>query len=487
MSSPGNSAATAAETPYPQGVRLELDADTFVVAGATVVGGSPARILKLSDAGARALATLRTEEVQGQAAAQLARKLTDAGIAHPVFNTPATIEATVLIPVKDRAGQLDRCLSALGSSHPVLVVDDASTDSAAIARVCGRHGVQLVARAVNGGPAAARNTAVAAAAGRPADAVLFLDSDCIPPADLIARLAAHFADPLVAAVAPRVEGGLDLGSRPARVAPGTRVGYVPTAALLVRRAALEQVGTFDETLRYGEDVDLVWRLVEAGWRVRYEPSVLVDHEEPRSRRALLRRRFAYGTSAGPLSVRHPGSVPPLVLHPWSALTAAGILTRRPLLAAAGLAGSTVQLHRTLSRNGVPADHVVRAAARSAALTWFGIGKWTTQFASPVLFAALALPGHRAGDRRAVAAALLLSGPLRDWRAGRPGRGPARFVCEWIGDAIAYGAGVITGCVRAGTSEPIRPALTGTLLRPAAARNTPAASTTTRSSAKDSHG
>ena len=39
----------------------------------------------------------------------------------------------------------------------------------------------------------------------------------------------------------------------------------------MRRAALEQLGGFAEDLRFGEDVDLVWRLVEAGHRVRYDP------------------------------------------------------------------------------------------------------------------------------------------------------------------------------------------------------------------------
>ena len=58
----------------------------------------------------------------------------------------------------------------------------------------------------------------------------------------------------------------------------TRVAYVPTAALLVRRAALGD--GFDESLRNGEDVDLVWRLIEAGWRVRYEPAVQVGTASP---------------------------------------------------------------------------------------------------------------------------------------------------------------------------------------------------------------
>src|ERR1019366_5132567 len=114
------------------------------------------------------------------------------------------------------------------------------------------------------------------------------DSDCVPPDDWIADLAGHFADPLVAGGAPRIVAPprgpagsvLDLGNRPAGVAPMTRVAYVPTAALLVRRAALG--GGFDESLRYGEDVDLIWRLIEAGWRGRYEAGVGGAHPAPRA-------------------------------------------------------------------------------------------------------------------------------------------------------------------------------------------------------------
>ena len=101
-----------------------------------------------------------------------------------------------------------------------------------------------------------------------------------------------------------------MGALPACVKPGSRVGYVPSTVLLVRSDALARIGGFDAALRYGEDVDLVWRLLDAGWRVRYQPEVVVRHDEPRTVTHALGRRFAYGTSAGPLSQRHPGKLPP---------------------------------------------------------------------------------------------------------------------------------------------------------------------------------
>src|SRR5206468_746740 len=103
------------------------------------------------------------------------------------------------------------------------------------------------------------------------DVVAFVDSDCRASAASLRALARHLADPVVAVVAPRVvpadadgarlpRSPLDMGALPATVIKGGRVSYVPSTALVVRRDALLRVDGFDESLRYGEDVDLCWRL-----------------------------------------------------------------------------------------------------------------------------------------------------------------------------------------------------------------------------------
>lgn len=500
----------------PAGLRVELDQDTKRLSDGSLFGGSPARVMRLTPAGTAALAELQAGPVRSAAAGQLARRLTDAGLAHPVLAdtgladtgpaNPAaatgsghhgddphgTATVTVIIPVRDRPAMLERCLAATGTRYPVVVIDDGSADPDAIAAIAAHHGAAVRRRSANGGPAAARNTGLA---GVGTDFIAFLDSDCEPPAGWVDRLARHFADPLVGAVAPRIVplsspasreadgppsaaryaaacGSLDLGPRPARVLPNSRVSYVPTAALVVRRTALDSLAAgraaFDSELRYGEDVDLIWRLHEAGWRIRYEPSVQVAHDEPVSWAGLLARRFRYGTSAAPLARRHPANMAPLVLHPWPAVTAAALLARRPVAAAAGLAGAWFDMTTALRRAGVPADGTPAATVTSVRQTWLGIGRYATQFGVPAAALALASPGGKSAgrrwSRRAAAASLLLGPALNAYAECQPELDPVRFTLARIADDMCYGAGVWAGCVRERTLVPVRPVVSWRPLR-----------------------
>ncbi|HET9896910.1 MAG TPA: mycofactocin biosynthesis glycosyltransferase MftF [Streptosporangiaceae bacterium] len=487
----------AAVPPLPAGFGVELDSWTRELTPGLWFGGSPVRIARLTPAGQAAWRELRDGLVTSRATGALARYLTDTGLAHPVPPARQTApEVTVIIPVRDRADLLGRCLTALGCDYPVLVVDDASADPVAVARVAARHGARLIRREVNGGPGAARNTGLAALAsdGVTSELIAFVDSDCEPAPGWIAQLAGHFADPLLAVVAPRITGkatptaagrytelncALDLGGRPGRVMPRTATSYVPTAAVLARRDALLSVSragrVFDESMRVGEDVDLIWRLHEASWRVRFVPSVQVAHHEPASWPELFARRYRYGTSAGPLARRHPGAVVHLALAPWPAATVAALLARRPVMAAAAFAGALATTGYRLRRAGVPRAGLTQATLAATRQTWLGVGRYATQFAVPLLAAASAAPGtSRRWGRRAAIGSLLLGPPLTAWAEGSRALDPARFTLGRIADDLAYGLGVWSGCVAARTLAPLRPVIAWRPLRidPAARKGPP---------------
>lgn len=474
-----------ATDPLPIGFTVQVEPDTRTLEEGILFGGSPARIMRLTEVGRACLDALAERPIQTRQAGVLARRLTDANAAQPQPPTlVGPVDVTVVIPVKDRAELLDQCLNALGRRYPVLIVDDASDTPAAVAEVVRSHGARLVVRSVNGGPAAARNTGIGAV---DTTFIMFLDSDTlpgiggVPGGDLIERLAAHCVDPTVAAVAPRIvaapgpgkgssdrftqaHGSLDMGDRPGRVTPGSRLPYVPTAALLVRRAAVADLthggDPFDEALRVGEDVDFVWRLHRAGWRVRYQPDVEVAHQEPPDWPGLLRRRFFYGTSAAALARRHPQAMAPLALHPWPTLVVAALALQRPGLALAAFSGSVLSMRRMLHAHQIPSNGVVPAMANGTVQTWWGIGRYATQFASPLL--ALAWAGSRRSTRHSLlirrlsVLSLILGPPVRDWLQRRDDIAIIPFVLGQLADDLAYGAGVWTGAAAARSGLALRP-------------------------------
>jgi mycofactocin system glycosyltransferase len=300
--------------------------------GAALLGGSPTRLLRLAPAAQTMLADGRLEVHDAQSA-QLARTLLDATVAHPrPASGPSHRDVTVIIPVRDNAFGLNRLVRALRGMR-IVVVDDGSVLPVLAEDFDGTYcNVTVLRHDRSKGPSAARNTGLAACE---TDFVAFMDSDVVPRRGWLEALLGHFCDPTVALVAPRIVGlqepenlvaryeavrsSLDLGHREAPVVPYGTVSYVPSAAIICRRTALKDVGGFDETLKSGEDVDLCWRFIEAGARLRYEPIALVGHDHRTQLREWFVRKAFYGTSAAPLSIRHPGKTAPLVISGWTLL------------------------------------------------------------------------------------------------------------------------------------------------------------------------
>ena len=211
----------------------------------------------------------------------------------------------------------------------------------------------------------------------------------------------------------------------------------------------------------GEDVDLVWRLVAARWRVHYEPGVVVRHPIRPSLGAWARQRFRYGTSAAPLAARHGANVTPLRLSGWSALAWSAVLAGRPVLGLGVGAGTTAALIpklRALRHPGAESLRIagignLRAGEAAADALW---RVWWP------LALVLALVSRR--SRLALAAAAAVP-PILEWRRGRPALGPLRFSVLRRADDLAYGSGVWAGCFRARSARALLPSFTGPMAPP----------------------
>src|SRR5688572_2596747 len=114
--------------------------------GRVLIGGAPLRLLRLHEAGARALDTLISGAPIGAGAGEqaLARRLLDAGIAHPrpVGATRSTDDVTVVVPFYGSSSELAPTLARIGPVAQVIVVDDSSPDPT-VADVATRCGAQL--------------------------------------------------------------------------------------------------------------------------------------------------------------------------------------------------------------------------------------------------------------------------------------------------------------------------------------------------------
>jgi GT2 family glycosyltransferase len=232
---------------------------------------------------------------------------------------------TAAICTRDRPKELRRALASLRAQtappDEILVIENAPRDGRVREMI--EHdfpGVRWMAEPVPGLDFA-RNHALAAATG---DLVAFLDDDAVADPGWAAALRAPFADPRVGAVTGRVEalatdtpgqqlveanGGYSRGLRRVRLPEeaeqplhGRRAPRIAWAvsvgsgcSLAVRRALLLEIGGFDEALDLGAELpgggdhDALWRVLEAGASVVYEPAALARHEHRRDLAAAGRQ------------------------------------------------------------------------------------------------------------------------------------------------------------------------------------------------------
>lgn len=221
---------------------------------------------------------------------------------------------TAVVVNYNAAPHLEICLRSLIAEgiQSIVVVDNASADGSD--RVAARAGVRWIQNGANLGYGRAANRGAADPAAAGTDHLLVCNPDLEVRPGAITALAAWLAeDPSLAAVGPRIvnpDGSLYPSARtfPDLVDaighgllghvvprnPFTRryrlldwdheqrapVDWISGACLLIRREAWDGVGGFDPSyFMYLEDVDLCWRLREAGWKVGYEPAAEVVHTQ----------------------------------------------------------------------------------------------------------------------------------------------------------------------------------------------------------------
>ena len=240
--------------------------------------------------------------------------------------------AHVVVIVLNWCGEADtaECLDSLAASDwprlTVLLIDNGSADGSG-ERLHARYPeLPYIQTGENTGYTGGNNRGFAWALAEGADHVVVLNNDTVVDPDCISRMvAAAEAHATVGGVAPKIlvhgdEARLWYGGGDLAIARGTgrhRGEYAPDVGhdqpgaitfmtgccFLLTRRALEAVHGFEESFfAYNEDVDLSYRLLIAGFQLRYEPSARLSHKVPPpgaepspfqiAQRDRNRRRFA---------------------------------------------------------------------------------------------------------------------------------------------------------------------------------------------------
>jgi hypothetical protein len=198
-------------------------------------------------------------------------------------------------------------------------------------------GVEAIANTRPLGFAANLNLGVARTTG---DAVLAVNPDAVPEAGAVAALGAFMAaHPRCGVAGPRMvypDGRPQPSRRRFPTVGGTLVRRTPLRRfvrqhrhyhlgelqpdapveadwmlggfLLLRRTMLDELGGFDEGFRlYGEDIDLQYRAMRAGWERWYVPDAVVRHahQAVTDHRLLTRRTLWHWAGILRFVLKHP--------------------------------------------------------------------------------------------------------------------------------------------------------------------------------------
>lgn len=200
-----------------------------------------------------------------------------------------SLPISVVVPTHNRPALLARCLTALlrqdfaPANYEIIVADNAASTTTrqlverlAAAQLAGLPALRYIPVPRPQGPAAARNAGWRAARGA---IIAFTDDDCLPTPTWLRCGFAAFTDDVAGisgqVVVPLPPVPTDFERNFAHL---ERSEFV-TANCFYRRAALDQLGGFDEqfTLPWREDSDLFFRLLKRGSHLAYAPAAIVQH------------------------------------------------------------------------------------------------------------------------------------------------------------------------------------------------------------------
>lgn len=195
--------------------------------------------------------------------------------------------------------------------YEVILVSDGSTDNTVA--IAEEYDCKIIATE-NRGLSSARNTAWQAAEG---ELVVYIDDDAYPDPEWLTYLALVFLETDYAAVGgpniPPPDDGLVAAC--VSNAPGGPIHvllsdeeaeHIPGCNMAFRKSVLEEIGGFDPLFRVaGDDVDVCWRIQEAGYKIGFSPTAVVWHHRRNKVKSYYRQQKGYGKAEALLENKWP--------------------------------------------------------------------------------------------------------------------------------------------------------------------------------------
>lgn len=193
----------------------------------------------------------------------------------------------------------------------VIVINDGSTDH--FAEIVKEYPVVLI-NTKNQGLSAARNTGMHHAKG---EVIAYIDDDAYPDIHWLHYLGYAYCNSSHACIGGPNIAPFDDGPIATCVAnsPGGPVHvlisdeiaeHVPGCNLSIRRKVLQEIGGFDPVYRNaGDDVDVCWRVQDAGYTIGFHPAAVVWHHRRNSLKAYWKQQVGYGKAEALLEAKWP--------------------------------------------------------------------------------------------------------------------------------------------------------------------------------------
>ena len=231
---------------------------------------------------------------------------------------------SIIVPVYNRPNEVDELLQSLCQQtvkdFEVLIIEDGSIKTCK--DVCDKYANILVLHyhaKENSGPGQSRNYGAERAKG---EYVIILDSDVVLPNTYIEAIDKSLTSEIIAFGGPDaahptftpIQKAISYSMTSFFTTGGIRGGkakldkfYPRSFNMGIRRDVYLQLGGFTK-MRFGEDIDFSYRIVEAGYRPQLFPEAWVWHKRRTDFHKFFRQVYNSGIARINLEKRHPGTM-----------------------------------------------------------------------------------------------------------------------------------------------------------------------------------